>query len=263
MIAASSFLDALGHRFLQAHMVQHVLLMTVAPPLLWMGAPVAPMLLRAADADPARGGPRPGHTGDRRLTGVLADPRVELGASLSLAFWTWHVPALYDLALRADLWHHVEHACFFASGLLFWRPVILPWPARSTWPRWAMYSVSRPRRDPERRAGGDPHVLGPGDLRGVRGRASDGRSLRARRSVDGRRDHVGARLHPLPPAGALADRDHAHGTEDHPDRPRRRGVGARGDHPASSASRSAAMSRPRSAITRRPVLARAAAGQPK
>jgi putative membrane protein len=61
----------------------------------------------------------------RRLTRVLADPRASW-ALFAAAFWIWHVPALYDLALRADAWHHVEYACFFASGLLFWRPVILP-----------------------------------------------------------------------------------------------------------------------------------------
>src|SRR5207247_9482407 len=55
-----------------------------------------------------------------------------------LSFWGWHVPALYDLALESHLWHHVEHACFLVSALLFWRPVILAWPSRMTWPRWTM-----------------------------------------------------------------------------------------------------------------------------
>ena len=136
-IAASALLDALGHRFLQAHMIQHVLLMTVAPPLLWMGAPVAPMLLglptpiRRAVAIGLASRPM------RRLTRMLVDPRVSWMLFIA-AFWIWHIPALYDLALRAEAWHHVEHACFFAGGMLFWRPVILPWPARSSWPRWAM-----------------------------------------------------------------------------------------------------------------------------
>ena len=39
--------------------------------------------------------------------------------AFALAFWVWHVPALYDLALRSEVWHHVQHACFFATGLLF------------------------------------------------------------------------------------------------------------------------------------------------
>jgi len=45
IVALSSPLAALGHQLLLAHMIQHFLLMAVAPPLLWMGAPVAPMLL--------------------------------------------------------------------------------------------------------------------------------------------------------------------------------------------------------------------------
>src|SRR5262249_61752944 len=54
------------------------------------------------------------------------------------AFWIWHLPGAYDLALRSGAWHHVEHASFFLGGLIFWRPVILAWPARETWPRWVM-----------------------------------------------------------------------------------------------------------------------------
>jgi cytochrome c oxidase assembly factor CtaG len=137
IVALSSPLDALGHQLLLAHMIQHFLLMAVAPPLLWMGAPVAPMLL---------GLPRPirrrvaialASRPLLRLTHLLADPRVSWAAFV-IAFWVWHIPALYDRSLGSDSWHHVQHACFFATALLFWRPVILPWPARSSWPRWAM-----------------------------------------------------------------------------------------------------------------------------
>jgi cytochrome c oxidase assembly factor CtaG len=136
-IAVVSPLDALAGQFLQAHMVQHLLLMLVAPPLLWLGAPVAPLLL---------GLPRPLRRAVarglaampvRRLGAALGHPAVAWGA-FALVFWVWHLPALYDLALRSDVWHHVEHACFFSAALLFWRPVILAWPARAVWPRWAM-----------------------------------------------------------------------------------------------------------------------------
>ena len=137
IVALSSPLDALAHQLLLAHMIQHLLLMAVAPPLLWMGAPVAPMLL---------GLPRPlrrrvaialASRPLRRLTHLLADARVSWAAFV-IAFWVWHIPALYDRSLGSDSWHHVQHACFFATALLFWRPVILPWPARSSWSRWAM-----------------------------------------------------------------------------------------------------------------------------
>jgi cytochrome c oxidase assembly factor CtaG len=137
VLALCSPLDPLGHFLLQAHMIQHLLLMLVVPPLLWLGAPVAPILL---------GMPRPvrravarglGSPPVRRLTTVLGHPALGWVAFIT-AFWLWHLPALYDLALRSDAWHHVEHLCFLTTALLFWRPVILAWPARSPWPRWAM-----------------------------------------------------------------------------------------------------------------------------
>lgn len=137
VLALCSPLDTLGHRLLQAHMIQHMLLMLVAPPLLWAGAPTAPLLM---------GMPRSARRGAamilaapavRRSLTFLTHPAVSWIAFV-IAFWAWHVPVLYELALSEDTWHHVEHLCFFATALLFWRPVILAWPARSPWPRWAM-----------------------------------------------------------------------------------------------------------------------------
>ena len=137
VLALCSPLDAVGHVRLSAHMVQHLLLMLVAPPLLWLGAPVAPLLV---------GLPRPARRvvasalaarPIRRLTGALADPRVGWLA-FAAAFWLWHLPDAYDLAVSSDAWHHVEHACFLVAALLFWRPVILPWPARASWSRWVL-----------------------------------------------------------------------------------------------------------------------------
>jgi cytochrome c oxidase assembly factor CtaG len=137
VLALCSPLDPLGHFLLQAHMIQHLLLMLVVPPLLWLGAPVAPLLLglpRSLRRAVARGlAARP----VRRLTAVVGHPAFAWVAFI-VAFWFWHLPALYDLALGSDAWHHVEHLCFLATALLYWRPVILAWPARSPWPRWTM-----------------------------------------------------------------------------------------------------------------------------
>ncbi len=137
LLALASPVEMLTQRWLSAHMVQHLLLMVVVAPLVWMGAPVAPLLV---------GLPRPirgvvlavtnARVG-RRLTRWLVHLRVGWCA-FALSFWVWHVPALYELATGSDLWHHVEHACFLVSALLFWRPVILAWPARAIWPRWTM-----------------------------------------------------------------------------------------------------------------------------
>jgi len=137
VIALASPIDALGHGLLLAHMIQHLLLMAVAPPLLWAGAPVAPMLLGLPKGLRRRVAIGLAWPPTRRLARVLADPRVSWAAFV-ITFWVWHVPALFELTLRSDAWHHFEHACFFAAALLFWRPVILAWPARSPWPRWTM-----------------------------------------------------------------------------------------------------------------------------
>jgi cytochrome c oxidase assembly factor CtaG len=137
VLALCSPLDAAGAHLLRAHMVQHMLLMLVAPPLLWAGAPLAPLLL---------GLPRPlrrmvatvlAAAPVRRLLAFLTHPTTSWIA-FAAAFWIWHLPAVYELALTSDSWHHVEHLCFFIAAMLFWRPVILAWPARSPWPRWAM-----------------------------------------------------------------------------------------------------------------------------
>jgi len=137
LLALSPPIDALAPVLLQAHMTQHLLLMMVAPPLLWIGTPVAPMLLGLPQPIRRWAALALASAPGRRLAHVLASPAVS-GAAFFIVFWTWHVPGLYDLALHSDLWHHVEHTCFFATAMLFWRPVILPWPAHSSWPRWAM-----------------------------------------------------------------------------------------------------------------------------
>src|SRR5439155_1211167 len=84
----------------------------VASPLLWLGAPVAPMLRglpRAIRRAVAAGLAAPSV---RRSAGVIAHPAFGW-VSFTAAFWAWHTPRLYELALRSHAWHHLEHACFF------------------------------------------------------------------------------------------------------------------------------------------------------
>jgi putative membrane protein len=50
----------------------------------------------------------------------------------------WHVPTLFQLGMRSEGWHRVEHANFFAAGLLFWWPVVKPWPSLARWPQWSI-----------------------------------------------------------------------------------------------------------------------------
>ena len=52
--------------------------------------------------------------------------------------WLWHMPRGYELGLSNNDWHFFEHACFIASGLLFWYPVVRPYPSRPRWSQWLL-----------------------------------------------------------------------------------------------------------------------------
>lgn len=124
--AVASPLAALDHQFLTAHMAQHLLLMTVAAPLILLGAPVIALLYGVHVPKTAQ---RPGR--------ILTHPAFCWLAS-TLTVIGWHVPALFALGMRSERWHTFEHASFFAAGLLFWWPVIQPWPSLARWPRWSV-----------------------------------------------------------------------------------------------------------------------------
>ena len=56
----------------------------------------------------------------------------------TVALIGWHIPAAFELALRSESWHEVEHICFLSTSLLFWWPAILPFPSGGTWSRWSI-----------------------------------------------------------------------------------------------------------------------------
>lgn len=134
-VAVGSPLETFDDLLLSAHMVQHLLLMIAAPPLILLGAPALPLL---------HGLPKPiihGAAGPLLrwppVQGVghfLTEP-VFCWLAATVALVAWHIPAAFELALRSDAWHIFEHACFFFTSLLFWWPVIQPWPSVARWPR--------------------------------------------------------------------------------------------------------------------------------
>jgi putative membrane protein len=135
-IAIGSPLITFDDESLTIHMIQHVLLMAVAPPLILLGAPALPLLrglprrfARRALAPFLRWQPLQG------LGHTLTHPAICWLSAMG-ALIAWHVPALFELGLRSEFWHKVEHASFFATGLLFWWPVVQPWPSTARWPRW-------------------------------------------------------------------------------------------------------------------------------
>jgi len=137
-LAIASPLDAFAGWLLSVHMVQHLLLTMVAPPLLLLGAPYLPMLCglpRGVTREvlgPFLTSPL-WQRGVHRLTHPVIGLMAFVGSNL-----LWHLPFFYGLGLRSESWHRWEHACFLGTAMLFWFPVIQPWPGRARWPRWAM-----------------------------------------------------------------------------------------------------------------------------
>jgi cytochrome c oxidase assembly factor CtaG len=125
LLALLSPLDDLALRLQWVHMLQHVLLLVVAPPLI--------VLARPWDTALAGLGPRLRSTlltPQRHLT--TRRRRVLAAAAAPVAFvavmWVWHIPMLYNLTLRDEMVHNLEHTAFLAVGLLFWTAA-LPRPA--------------------------------------------------------------------------------------------------------------------------------------
>ena len=136
-IATASPLAALDHDMLTAHMVQHLLLMTLAPPLILLGVPMKPL----ADGPLQRSLPTTGRTlrlGPMQKIGrALTHPALcWVGAAGTLV--VWHIPSMFMLGLRSQTWHSIEQASFLATGLLFWWPVIQSRPIVSKWPESSM-----------------------------------------------------------------------------------------------------------------------------
>jgi putative membrane protein len=95
-------------------MVQHLLLMTIAAPLILMAMPAHVILAR-----------------------VNVHPVVCWLAGTGVVIW-WHIPFAFQLGMHSEGWHGLEQATFLVAGFLFWWPVIQPQPSLRRWPRWSV-----------------------------------------------------------------------------------------------------------------------------
>jgi cytochrome c oxidase assembly factor CtaG len=135
VIALDSPIDAYANQLFWVHMLQHILLLTVAPPLILLGRPwprmwrvlplqertqLARTFARASWAAPLR---------------ALARP-LPAWILFCATILVWHIPAAYDATLTSGVVHICEHTMFFFFGLLFWARVIDPGPLRPrlVWP---------------------------------------------------------------------------------------------------------------------------------
>ena len=127
-VALLSPLEHLAERLFTAHMVQHQLLLMVAPPLLLLANPF-PFTVWAAP--PAlRGGLQrflvERSVARRTLRALTRLPVAGLLYAGNL--WAWHWPPAYEAALRHHVVHDLEHLAFFGTAVLFWWPIINPAP---------------------------------------------------------------------------------------------------------------------------------------
>lgn len=118
-VALVSPLDAAAASVFWAHMVQHLVLMVVAAPLLVCGRPgtVLPWALPARQRRLVRraGARRP----VSRVVEVLSHPLVAWAVGTT-TLWAWHHPALYDAAVRHDLVHALEHVTLLGTAAVVW-----------------------------------------------------------------------------------------------------------------------------------------------
>jgi putative membrane protein len=137
LVALQSPLDNLAEQLFWAHMIQHLLLLVVAAPLIVLGQPwmslwrpfplgfrrrAARVMLRSPSTEPVRA-----------VCRVLSRPAgAWLAFNVNLVFW--HLPGPYDLTLRDLDLHVLEHCTFLIFGVLFWAQVIGVRPARSPLP---------------------------------------------------------------------------------------------------------------------------------
>jgi len=123
-VAVASPVAALDHELLTVHMLQHLLLMTFAPLLIWLGAPLGPVL---------HGLPRRfvgemllpmwQSRSEKRYMKALGSPKFAWLAACA-ALVGWHIPTFFALGMQSVGWHLFEHLSFLVTGLLFWWPVV-------------------------------------------------------------------------------------------------------------------------------------------
>jgi putative membrane protein len=114
-VALSPPLDAAADESLPLHMLQHMLLLAVAPPLLILGEPIRV----AFELLPPRGARRLASWLRSRPLGALLNPLVALAVFAGVVVAT-HIPAVFDTAMETDALHALEHGAYLFAGVLFW-----------------------------------------------------------------------------------------------------------------------------------------------
>lgn len=129
-VSSLSPLHGASGRSFTAHMIEHELIMLVAAPLFVWSRPLGVMIwafpasgrqaLAAIPRSPAGGG----------LWRFFSDPLLATVLQAA-AIWIWHLPSLFDRALKHEGWHAAQHLSFFVTALFFWSAMLGP--RRNAW----------------------------------------------------------------------------------------------------------------------------------
>jgi putative membrane protein len=125
-VALLSPVGTFGSLLMSMHMIQHLLLVMIAAPLILLGAPMLPMLWAFSRRARRRIGRvlHPVHP-VHRFFSFLTRPSIALPLFI-MVILVWHYPPLYDAAQGRSLTHDLEHFSFLAAALLFYWPLIHP-----------------------------------------------------------------------------------------------------------------------------------------
>jgi cytochrome c oxidase assembly factor CtaG len=126
LVALASPLERLSEQLFWAHMLQHILLLVVAPPLIVLARPWV-RLWRSLPLDARQSLGRSFTRGRlvwlRHMSAALGRPLPSFVLFCGVVLG-WHVPVLFDATLTSETLHALEHTLFFATALMFWKQVI-------------------------------------------------------------------------------------------------------------------------------------------
>lgn len=123
LVALVSPIDRLSDILFSAHMTQHEIIMLVAPPLVVLGRPWVAALWALPRDTRVRARVFLARPRARRLWRSLTSPITAVVVHGAVV-WAWHVPLLFEAALRDERVHAVQHATFFVTAALFWWAIL-------------------------------------------------------------------------------------------------------------------------------------------
>jgi cytochrome c oxidase assembly factor CtaG len=135
LAALASPIDTLAEKLFWVHMIQHVMLLTIAAPLIVLGSPWSsiwrplPLGLRRSVAKTVS---RSAWCAPLRALGRLLGKPIPAWIAFNVNLVVWHIPGAYDLAVRNRAVHDLEHVTFLLFGVLLWAQVLDSPPLRAS-----------------------------------------------------------------------------------------------------------------------------------